>query len=153
MSHASERLSLSDLLRNAVQEAICASVVTREKYPDAVFSFQSEMPIPTYCQRITSSSFWGGESELLVLVTMLKVPVAVYLPQGSGAYPTGFARLVTYGEKFAKTKSGKERQPVKLLFNGSNQCVPAHARARCQREAARADARALPCRDSYDLLL
>ena len=102
------------------------SSVKRMAYPEAVFSIKSEMPITTYCKRIASSSFWGGESELLVLVTMLKVPVVVYLPASSGV---GYTPLVTYGKEFeVSAKTGQKRKPVKLLFNGVNQSAPRIAR-------------------------
>jgi hypothetical protein len=116
-----------DLLRQAVQEAICPSVAKRANYPQAVYAIKSEMTIPVYCKRIGSPSFWGGEAELLVLVTMLRVPIVVYLPEGGGAYPAGYYPLVTYGEEFQTTKAGKQRRPVKLLYNGHNQCAPAGA--------------------------
>jgi hypothetical protein len=109
-----------DLLRTAVQEAICPSAERRAAHPHAVMSIKSEMTIATYCKRISSPSFWGGESEMLVLSSMLKVPIAVYLPEGH----MGYVRLVTYGEAHALTKAGKARPPVKLLYSSGNQCAP-----------------------------
>ena len=80
---------------------------------------------------------------------MLKTPVTVFLPRDGGAYPSGFVPLVTYGKQYERTKAGKERKPVKLLYSNGNQCVL----------TARHVARALTAADtlcfrcSYDLLL
>lgn len=107
-----------------MQEAICPSAERRAAYPRAVMSIKSEMTIPVYCKRIASPTFWGGESELLVLSSMLRLPITVYLPAGSAGGGMGFVPLVTYGEEFAKTKAGKERPPVRLLYSDGNQCAP-----------------------------
>lgn len=37
-------------------------------------------PPRSYCRRILSPTFWGGEPELLVLSQMLRVPILVYIP-------------------------------------------------------------------------
>lgn len=45
----------------------------------------------------------------------------MYLRVGRNAeWPDGFRKLVTYGDQFSTTKSGKAREPVRLLFNGSS---------------------------------
>ena len=117
----------ADLLLAACREALCSSTAKRAQYPEAVMNIKTEMKMDEYCRRIQHPGFWGGEAELLVLVTMLKTPVTVFLPRDGGAYPSGFVPLVTYGRQYERTKAGKERKPVKLLYSNGNQCVP-HAR-------------------------
>jgi hypothetical protein len=79
------------------------------------------MPLQQYCRRVLSPSFWGGESEALVLVTLLKRPIAVYMPVGPNReWPDGFRRVATYGTQYGKAASGAARRPVRLLFNGQN---------------------------------
>ncbi len=120
--HALNTCLSSDLLRTAVAEAICPSPERRAGFPEAVVAIKSEMTIDAYCKRIQSPSFWGGESELLVLSTMLKQPIRVYLPAAGGGL--GYRPLVTYGSQFEVVKStGKKRAPVKLLYSNGNQCV------------------------------
>jgi len=101
-----------------VAEAICPSPERRAGFPDAVMAIKSEMTIDTYCKRVQSPGFWGGESELLVLSMMLRQPICVYLPAPKGKL--GFRPFVTYGEKFAKAKSGAQRKVVKLLYSNGN---------------------------------
>ena len=117
----------ADLLLGACREALCTTMAMRDRYPEAVMNIKTEMKMDEYCRRIQHPGFWGGEAELLILVTMLKTPVTVYLPRDGGPYPAGFVPLVTYGKQFEKTKSGKTRKPVKLLYSNGNQCVPAAA--------------------------
>jgi hypothetical protein len=126
----------ADLLRTAVRDALCVSNVRRADFPEAIFAIKAEMPLATYCKRIASASFWGGEPEIFVLATMLKVPITVYLPEGAAQYPLGYVALQTYGAQ--TTKSGKARRPVKLLYNGHNQCVGGGCVRRCVRTSGRA---------------
>lgn len=42
---------------------------------------------------------------------------------GGSKFGLGFVKIQEYGSAFAKTKSGAARKPVKLLYNGNNQCV------------------------------
>lgn len=124
---------LSDLLRSAVREAVCANLSSRDRFPDAVFAIKAEMSIATYCQRIAAPTFWGGEAELIVLSTLLRQPVTVYLPTGGGL-SAGYTPLVTYGDKFSKTKAGAARRPLRLLYSNGNQLRRAVC---CARGAAR----------------
>lgn len=75
---------------------------------------------------------------------MLKTPITVFLPRDGGI---GQVPLVTYGKQFEKTKSGKLRKPVKLLYSNGNQCVSRRRFRRACSALTRASAR------SYDLLL
>ena len=118
----------ADLLLGACREALCTTLVKRNQYPEAVMNIKTEMKMDEYCRRIQHPGFWGGEAELLILVTMLKTPVTVFLPNSNGAL--GFVPLVTYGKQFEKTKAGKERKPVKLLYSNGNQCVAVGRRLR-----------------------
>ena len=144
----------ADLLLAACREALCSSTAKRAQYPEAVMNIKTEMKMEEYCRRIQHPGFWGGEAELLVLVTMLKTPVTVYLPRDGGAYPSGFVPLVTYGKQFERTKAGKERKPVKLLYSNGNQCVLTKRRVSRALVAADAFCFRFRCsRCSYDLLL
>jgi hypothetical protein len=78
------------------------------------------MTIQQYCDRVVQPNFWGGESELLVLTSLLKQPVTVYVP-AAGGRALGYSPIVSYGTQFSTSKSGKERKFVKLLY--SNGCV------------------------------
>ena len=109
----------ADLLRGACAEALCPSLESRAKYPEAVVSIKAEMSIQEYCKRVALPNFWGGESELLVLTQLLRQPVTVYLP-ADGGRSLGYVPLVSYGTQFATTKSGKERKKVKLLYSNGN---------------------------------
>jgi hypothetical protein len=74
----------------------------------------------SYCKRILSPTFWGGEPELLVLSQMLKVPIFVYIPSSQGGR-AGYVAIQRYGEQYAKkNKEGKRRKAVRLLYSGSN---------------------------------
>jgi hypothetical protein len=77
----------------------------------------------SYCRRIMSTAFWGGEPELLVLSKMLQVPIYVYLSSAeAGKGGRGFAPIQRYGEKFSKgtSKGKKGRKPIRLLYTGGN---------------------------------
>ena len=109
----------ADLLRGACAEALCPSLESRAKYPEAVLSIKAEMTIQEYCKRVTLPNFWGGESELLVLTQLLRQPVTIYLP-ADGGRSLGYTPLVSYGTQFATTKSGQPRKKVKLLYSNGN---------------------------------
>lgn len=104
--------------------------------------------VRSYCKRILSPTFWGGEPELLVLSQMLKVPIFVYIPgKEAGRYGAvrpsilqtsrpskpgpvsclcskggraGYVVIQKYGEKYERAPSGKRRRAVRLLYSGSN---------------------------------
>ena len=42
---------------------------------------------------------------------------------GGPAYGLGFIAIQQYGKEFLKTKEGVARKPVRLLYNGNNQCA------------------------------
>jgi hypothetical protein len=65
----------ADQLRLAVAESMCRSAEKRKEFQDAATAISFEMPIETYCKRILSPSFWGGEPELLVLAQILRRPI------------------------------------------------------------------------------
>ena len=109
----------ADLLRSACAEALCPSLESRAKYPEAVLSIKAEMTIQEYCKRVVLPTFWGGESELLVLTQLLRQPVTIYLP-ADGGRSLGYTPLVSYGTQFATTKSGQPRKKVKLLYSNGN---------------------------------
>lgn len=115
---ASQEEAEADLLRMAVADAICRTPSRRADFGEAVMSIKTEDKLERYCHRIQSPSFWGGEPELLVLSKLLKTPIRVYLPDERVGF--GYTPLVTYGEKFSKTKSGKDKKVVRLLYNGKN---------------------------------
>ena len=117
---AEQEESEADLLRAACGEAICPSLERRSQHPQAVVAITSEMTIQQYCDRVVQPNFWGGESELLVLTSLLKQPVTVYVP-AAGGRALGYSPIVSYGTQFSTSKSGKERKFVKLLY--SNGCV------------------------------
>eukprot|EP00850_Spirogloea_muscicola_P012186 SM000078S22045 [mRNA] locus=s78:62111:63511:- [translate_table: standard] len=116
----------ADQLRLAVADALCRSSTRRTQYEEALISISVDESISRYCTRITSPTFWGGESELLVLSRMCAQPITVYIPeaaakQGARTWGTGFIPIVEYGTEFTKaTKERKGRKPVRLLFNGKN---------------------------------
>lgn len=114
----------ADQLRLAVAESMCRTAEKRRKFQDAETAISFEMPMATYCKRILQPTFWGGEPELLVLCHLLRRPIVVYLPAAkvrSAGTNNGFVAIQTYGGEYAVSKkTGKERKPVRLLFNGDN---------------------------------
>ena len=65
----------ADQLRLAVAESMCRSPEKRKQFEDAATAISFEMPIGTYCKRILTPTFWGGEPELLVLAQILRRPI------------------------------------------------------------------------------
>lgn len=112
----------ADQLRLAVAEALCRSPKRRSEFGDAVISLQAEDTLKNYCKRIMSTTFWGGEPELLTLSKMLRVPIYVYLSNAeAGRGGIGFIPIQKYGEKYAKaTKEYPKRRPVRLLYTSGN---------------------------------
>lgn len=123
--NATEEEKEADQLRFAVMDALCRSDKRRTLYEEALIAITVEESLKRYCQRIPSSNFWGGESELLVLSRMCSQPITVYIPESEakqGArWGTGYIPIAEYGAEFAKPgKDRKARKPVRLLYNGSN---------------------------------
>jgi len=139
----------ADNLRLAVAEALCRTPKRRNQFPQAVIALEAEdnlrkyvhctraklwWPCPSktcsnllgvlcsYCRKLQSPTFWGGEPELIVLSQMLKVPIFVYLSNSEvGTGKSGFTVIQKYGEKFTKkTKDAPRRRPVRILFTGGN---------------------------------
>lgn len=116
----------ADELRSAVAEALCITDTKRRAlYEEALISITVDESIGRYCQRIQSPTFWGGESELLVLSRMCKQPVLVYIPEAEAKqgkrWGSGFIPIIEYGEDFLKgSKDRKPRKPVRLLYSGGN---------------------------------
>lgn len=113
----------ADQLRLAVAESMCRSPGKRKQFENAATAISFEMPIETYCKRLLSPSFWGGEPELLVLADILKRPIIVYIPAAkvkSAVSKSGFIAIQTYGSEHSVTKKGNPKAPVRLLYNGEN---------------------------------
>ncbi|CAG9462759.1 unnamed protein product [Pedinophyceae sp. YPF-701] len=115
----------ADELRMACAEALCTSQKRRAQFRDAMEAVRAEgEELPSYCRKMTSPTFWGGEPELITLSKMLRVPIYVYLSESEmGADSTGFVPVQKYGEQFAKAAkdgSRKARRPVRLVFTGGN---------------------------------
>ncbi|BBN11213.1 hypothetical protein Mp_5g10040 [Marchantia polymorpha subsp. ruderalis] len=116
----------ADQLRLAVMDAICTPDQRSHIYEEALIAITVEESLKRYCQRIPSPSFWGGESELLVLSKMCCQPIIVYIPEseaknrgyrGGG----GYIPIAEYGSDYKKPgKDRKARKPVRLLYSGSN---------------------------------
>ena len=120
---STEEETEADQLRLAVAESLCRSPEKRKKFDLATTAISFEMPIETYCRRILTPQFWGGEPELLVLAEILRRPIIVYIPAAkarNAASQSGFVPIQTYGADFAVTKKGNVRKPVRLLYNGEN---------------------------------
>ena len=120
---STEEETEADQLRLAVAESLCRSPEKRKKFDLATTAISFEMPIETYCRRILTPQFWGGEPELLVLAEILRRPIIVYIPAAkarNAASQSGFVPIQTYGADFAVTKKGNARKPVRLLYNGEN---------------------------------
>mmetsp|Transcript_6430 Transcript_6430/g.27385 ORF Transcript_6430/g.27385 Transcript_6430/m.27385 type:complete len:233 (-) Transcript_6430:29-727(-) len=120
---STEEETEADQLRLAVAESLCRSPEKRKKFDLATTAISFEMPIETYCKRILTPTFWGGEPELLVLAEILKRPITVYIPAAkarNAASQSGFVPIQTYGADFSVTKKGNKRKPVRLLYNGEN---------------------------------
>ncbi|XXG85731.1 hypothetical protein AAC387_Pa11g0761 [Persea americana] len=115
----------ADELRMAVKEIICGSNNERLQYEEALIAITVDESLKRYCQRIERSDFWGGESELLVLSRLCRLPILVYIPEHEhrvGAWGGGgFIPIAEYGSEFRKaSKKGKPRQTVRLLYSGKN---------------------------------
>ena len=120
---STEEETEADQLRLAVAESLCRSPEKRKRFGLATTAISFEMPIETYCKRILTPTFWGGEPELLVLAEILKRPITVYIPAAkarNAASQAGFVPIQTYGADFSVTKKGNTRKPVRLLYNGEN---------------------------------
>eukprot|EP00246_Nothoceros_aenigmaticus_P015638 TRINITY_DN6627_c0_g1_i3.p1 TRINITY_DN6627_c0_g1~~TRINITY_DN6627_c0_g1_i3.p1 ORF type:complete len:241 (+),score=33.67 TRINITY_DN6627_c0_g1_i3:112-834(+) len=123
--HSGEETQEADQLRLAVMDALCRNDKRRRLYEEALIAITVEESLKRYCQRIPSSDFWGGESELLVLSRMCSQPIIVYIPEseakGGAKWGSGFIPIAEYGSEFTKaSKDRKARKPVRLLYNGSN---------------------------------
>lgn len=123
--NSTEEEQEADQLRFAVMDAICRSDKRRTLYEEALIAITVEESLKRYCQRIPNSSFWGGESELLVLSRMCSQPVIVYIPESeakqAARWGTGYIPIAEYGSEYTKPgKDRKARKPVRLLYNGSN---------------------------------
>ncbi|XP_020086925.1 OTU domain-containing protein At3g57810 [Ananas comosus] len=123
LSPTDEREDADDL-RMAVKEIICDNDTERIKYEEALVAITVEESLNRYCQRIRRSDFWGGESELLVLSKLCCQPIIVYIPEhehSAGGWGNGFIPIAEYGSEFGKrSKKGKKRMPVRLLYSGKN---------------------------------
>jgi len=115
-----EETNEADQLRMAVFDALCHGKPKAE-YRPAVKSAEVDAPLPQYCTRIQSPTFWGGEPELLALSQMLKTPIFVYLSEAEQRTGFGYVPIQKYGEQFLKKgKTWKARRPVRLLYTGGN---------------------------------
>ncbi|KAJ8476692.1 hypothetical protein OPV22_020419 [Ensete ventricosum] len=114
----------ADDLRMAVKEVICDSETERPQYEEALIAITVDESLKQYCQRIERSNFWGGESELLVLSKLCQQPIIVYIPEHEhthGAWGNRFIPITQYGSEFGKkSRNGKLRAPVRLLYSGRN---------------------------------
>jgi len=111
----------ADNLRMAVAEALCRTEKRRKQFGRAVRALQQEDTLKSYCKRLASPSFWGGEPEMMVLSDMLKVPIYVYLSESEYGGGQGYSCIQKFGEEYRKGgKGGKGRRPVRLLFTGNN---------------------------------
>ncbi|KAK9168235.1 hypothetical protein Syun_000375 [Stephania yunnanensis] len=114
----------ADELRMAVKEVICESDEERRQHEGALVAITVEESLKRYCQRIDTSNFWGGESELLVLSKLCRQPIIVYIPEhehAGGGRSASFIPIAEYGSEFSKaSKNGKPRKAVRLLFSGKN---------------------------------
>ena len=108
----------ADNLRMAVAEALCRTEKRRKQFGRAVRALQQEDTLKSYCKRLASPSFWGGEPEMMVLSDMLKVPIYVYLSESEYGGGQGYSCIQKFGEQYRK--GGKGRRPVRLLFTGNN---------------------------------
>ncbi|XP_042456686.1 OVARIAN TUMOR DOMAIN-containing deubiquitinating enzyme 3-like isoform X4 [Zingiber officinale] len=96
----------ADELRMAVKEIICDNETERRQYEEALIAITVDESLKQYCQRIGRSDFWGGESELL---------------HTHGGWGSGFIPIAEYGSEFSKkSRKGKQREPVRLLYSGRN---------------------------------
>ncbi|XP_010928936.1 OVARIAN TUMOR DOMAIN-containing deubiquitinating enzyme 3 isoform X1 [Elaeis guineensis] len=115
----------ADELRMAVKEIICDSDdAERLQYEEALIAITVEESLKRYCNRIRRSDFWGGESELLVLSKLCHQPIIVYIPEHEHTmekWGNGFIPIAEYGSEFGrKSRKGKQRMPVRLLYSGKN---------------------------------
>ncbi|CAL9119564.1 unnamed protein product [Musa textilis] len=114
----------ADELRMAVKEVICDSETERPQYEEALIAITVDESLKQYCQRIERSDFWGGESELLVLSKLCQQLIIIYIPEHEhthGARGNGFIPITQYGSEFGKkSRNGKQRAPVKLVYSGRN---------------------------------
>lgn len=115
----------ADELRMSVFDAICTSDKQRRMYEEALIAITIDESINQYCGRIQHPSFWGGESELLVLSRLYAQPIIVYIPESEarrgGRWGSGFVPIAEYGFEFLKpTKEHQACNPVRLLYSGSN---------------------------------
>ncbi|KAK9124395.1 hypothetical protein Sjap_013997 [Stephania japonica] len=114
----------ADELRMAIKEVICESEEERRQHEGALVAITVEESLKRYCQRITRSDFWGGESELLVLSKLCRQPIIVYIPEhehAGGGRSAGFIPIAEYGSEFSKaSRKGKPRKAVRLLYSGKN---------------------------------
>lgn len=115
----------ADELRKAVMDAICTNEKQRRMYEEALIAITVDESINRYCGRITHPSFWGGESELLVLSRLCSQPIVVYIPESEtkrgSRWGIGFVPIAEYGFEFLKpTKEQPAHKPVRLLYSGSN---------------------------------
>jgi len=113
----------ADELRMAVKEVICDDDKEHRQYEEALIAITVDESLKRYCQRIERSDFWGGESELLVLSKLIHQPIIVYIPEQEHArtWGNGFIPIAEYGSELSKkSKKGKQRMPVRLLYSGKN---------------------------------
>ncbi|KAJ7566853.1 hypothetical protein O6H91_02G121400 [Diphasiastrum complanatum] len=119
------KLLHADQLRLAVMDVLCKNEKRRQDFEEALIAITVEESMKRYCQRISNSNFWGGESELLVLSKMCGQPIIVYIPEAEVKkgikWRLGYIPIAEYGSEFTKSgKDRKPRKPVRLLYSGGN---------------------------------
>ncbi|KAL2608458.1 hypothetical protein R1flu_027031 [Riccia fluitans] len=104
----------ADQLRLAVMDAVCTPEQQRtHKYEEALIAITVDESLNRYCKRIVNPTFWGGESELLVLSRMCSQPIIVYIPeaeakQGGRRGGGGYIPIAEYGSEYRNP--GKDRK-------------------------------------------
>jgi OTU-like cysteine protease len=82
-----EEVKEADQLRQACHDALCRTSQRSKEFPDArkqiLYGYGD---LNQYCSQLARPTFWGGEVEMMVIATMLKVPIFVYT---SNAEKTG----------------------------------------------------------------
>ncbi|URE10094.1 OTU-like cysteine protease family protein [Musa troglodytarum] len=122
--HPRQETDEADELRMAVKEVICDSETERPQYEEALIAITVDESLKQYCQRIERSDFWGGESEFLVLSKLCQQLIIIYIPEHEhthGTWGNGFIPITQYGSEFGKkSRNGKQRAPVRLVYSGRN---------------------------------
>lgn len=114
-----ELLVLSKLLKTPIQVYLPEAQARADSTPHSRTRAPTAHPRQTPCAEAPT-----GLLRCIFSGCGLTQPRRSLFQQAGGTkFGMGFVKIQEYGSQFSKTKSGAQKKPVKLLYNGNNQCA------------------------------